>query len=441
MSDVEPKTHSEPEASDSLTKWDVLMKQPASDSLENESRSSEIDEQKEQTTDSNREKLVERAKLYRKFGKIALCLSKLDEGQRAATEATNTTGEALNDPEDVQADALITQIENTLKDVDKSLSKQIDYSIINHKQINTKDALEHELQSGTSIPELDIRFDKDGKPWISHSPRAGARFFFSKPIHTLSSKEVAEYGQRLSLEDGLGIVGQYMKDNPNHKVVLELKELGPSADTRKTYLESVKTLLVQSNLIDAAIFATLSPSILKSTHDVFPNNSKILNGGICPIISYDLADKSLKGDEKDQEFAMKAPNLELFFSNSAEITERADGYGKQTGYLWTRLPKETVDTLAKLNKNGNSGAASLTLVNKFANILDKFSPKTAQKIREHYAEQLDRLGIKKQVAISKKNPAENLQKTVAQMGKDTILYSDTSPGDWAVDLPEKSEQE
>ena len=77
MSDVEPKTHSEPEASDSLTKWDVLMKQPASDSLENESRSSEIDEQKEQTTDSNREKLVERAKLYRKFGKIALCLSSL----------------------------------------------------------------------------------------------------------------------------------------------------------------------------------------------------------------------------------------------------------------------------------------------------------------------------------------------------------------------------
>ena len=367
MSDVEPKTHSEPEASDSLTKWDVLMKQPASGSLENESQSSEVDEQKEQTTDSNREKLVERAKLYRKFGKIALYLSKLDEGQRAAIEATNTTGEALNDPEDVQADALITQIENTLKDVDKSLSKQIDYSIINHKQINTKDALEHELQSGTSIPELDIRFDKDGKPWISHSPRAGARFFFSKPIHTLSSKEVAEYGQRLSLEDGLDIVGQYMKDN--------------------------------------------------------------------------LADKSLKDDEKDQEFAMKAPNLELFFSNSAEIAERADGYGKQTGYLWTRLPKETVETLAKLNKNGNSGAASLTLVNKFANILDKFSPKTAQKIREHYAEQLDRLGIKKQVAISKNNPAENLQKTVAQMGKDTILYSDTSPGEWAVDLPEKSEQE
>lgn len=441
MSDVESITQSEPEVPDGSNKWDILMKQPASDSLENGSQTDEINKQAEQTTDSNREKLIERARLYRKFGKMALYLSKLDKEQETVTEETNITGEALNTPEDIQADALITQIENTLKDVDKSLDKQIDYSIINHKQINTKDALEHELQSGTSIPELDIRFDKDGKPWISHSPRAGTRFFFSKPIHTLSSKEVTEYGQRLSLEDGLDIVRQYTEDNPDHKVVLELKELGPSADTRKAYLESIKTLLEQSNLTDAAIFATLSPSILKSTHDVFPNNSKILNGGICPIISYNLADKSLKGDEKDQEFAMKAPNLELFFSNSAEIAERADGYGKQTGYLWTRLPKETVATLAELNKNGNSGAASLTLVNKFANILDKFSPKTAQKIREHYAEQLDRLGIKKQVAISKKNPAENLQKTVSQMGKDTILYSDTSPGEWAVDLPEKSEQE
>ena len=28
----------------------------------------------------------------------------------------------------------------------------------------TKEALEDELQGGSSIPELDIRFDKDGKP-------------------------------------------------------------------------------------------------------------------------------------------------------------------------------------------------------------------------------------------------------------------------------------
>ena len=48
----------------------------------------------------------------------------------------------------------------------------------------------------------------------------------------------------------------------------------------------------------------------------------------------------------------------MFFSNSTEVVERQDGYGKQTGYLWTRLPKETVDTLVKLNQGGKTGSAT-----------------------------------------------------------------------------------
>ncbi|MBR3131799.1 hypothetical protein IKG33_00050 [Candidatus Saccharibacteria bacterium] len=414
------------------------------------------DERKSDDTEDKTEKLIGRAKLYRKFGGMALLAKQLDEGGHLKTTPSETgdsqfadhaqkevgleNHESLDSPEDVQAEALIEQIEAALELVDKSLGNQIDYSIINHKQINTRDALEHELQSGTSIPELDIRFDKDGKPWISHSPRAGARFFFSKPIHKLSSKEVAGIEQRLSLEDGLGIFKKYYEDNPDHKVVLELKELGPSPDTRQAYLESIRDLLEQNGLTEAAIFATLSPSILKATHAVFPENSKILNGGICPVISYDIAEKSLEETPKEQEFAMKAPNLELFFSNSTEIAERPDGYGKQTGYLWTRLPLETVKTLARLNERGKVGAASLTLVNKFANILDKLSPKTAKKVREHYAAQLNKLGIRKQVAIAKNNPVESLKKTKEQMGDDAIIYSDTSPGEWAADLPEKPKQ-
>jgi len=152
------------------------------------------------------------------------------------------------------------------------------------------------------------------------------------------------------------------------------------------------------------------------------------------VISYDLAEKSL-GPDEDKEFELKLPNVELFFSNSSEVKERADGYGKQTGYLWTRLPRETVKTLRQMNENGGVGAASLTVVNKFANILDKLSPKTAKKLREHYAAQLDQLGIRKQVAISKSNPAESLMRTKAQMGQDSIIYSDVSPGDFAADLP------
>ncbi len=393
------------------------------------------------------EKTLNRAKLYRDFGRIAVALTDYEEVLLAShdkdthQEDTSTfniksSPEKEKSPEEEQADALIKQLEEALGVVDQSIENQLDYQIVNHKQINTKDALEHELQSGSGIPELDIRFDKDGKPWISHSPRAGARFFFSKPIHTLHSDEVAKIGERLSLEEGLEMFKTYKKDNDKHRVVLELKELGPSAETRKEYLENIRTLLEENDLVDSAIFATLSPSILKSTHEIFPENSKILNGGIAPVISYDLAEKSM-GEAEDKEFAFKLPNVELFLSNSTEIAERADGYGKQTGYLWTRLPKETVQALKKMNENGGVGAASLTVVNKFANVLDKFSPKTAKTLREHYAAQLDKLGIRKQVAISKSNPMESLLRTKEQMGQDSIIYSDTSPGDWAANLPKK----
>lgn len=402
----------------------------------------ETEEPKSEEEGSDVEKMLDRAKLYREFGRVAVALTNMEEALSASQNETVMPGgegsfptpEVIKSPEDEQADALIKQLESALSDVDRSLENQLDYEIVNHKQINTRDALEHELQSGTSVPELDIRFDKDGKPWISHSPRAGARFFFSKPIHTLHSEEVEAYGQRLSLEDGLDIFQQYFEDNPNHKVVLEIKELGASKEAAEELLENIRVMLEERGLTDTAIFATLSPAILKAVHDKFPENSKILNGGIAPVISYDLAEKS-EGPDEDKEFAVKLPNVELFFSNSSEIKDHADGYGKQTGYLWTRLPKETVQTLRKMNETGGVGAASLTVVNKFANILDKISPKTAKKLREHYAAQLDKLGIRKQVAIAKSNPAESLLRTKAQMGQDSIIYSDVSPGDFAADLP------
>jgi len=403
-------------------------------------------ESQEETPEKKLEKLASRAKLYKRGQKVMLALQSYEAYQAQKEKVADETQEQElsqeidESAEDLQADALITQLETALGGIDRSLQNQIDYAIINHKQINTRDALEQELQSGTSIPELDIRFDKDGKPWISHSQRAGTRFFFSKPIHELHSEEVEKIGKRLSLEDGLEMIKEYYKDNPNHRVVLELKELGPNTGTHREYLERIKTMLEQAGLEQAAIFATLSPSILRSTHDIFPENSKILNGGIAPVISYDLAEKS-QGEDQQKEFAFKLPNVELFFSNSSEIAERPDGYGKQTGYLWTRLPKETVATLRGMNESGGVGAASLTVVNKFANILDKLSPKMAKKLREHYAAQLDQLGIRKQVAIAKKKPLESLVRTKEQMGQDAIIYADVDPGNWAAELPTKDKGE
>ena len=85
-----------------------------------------------------------------------------------------------------------------------------------------------------------MRFDKDGNPKISHSPRAGVIFLFSKPIHQMSTEEVAKYGKRLSLKEGLELFKQYYEDNPDHRVVLEIKELGDSDKSAEERLKNMR---------------------------------------------------------------------------------------------------------------------------------------------------------------------------------------------------------
>ncbi len=396
----------------------------------NSDQTSEWDTLAEQQINS--ESVIERAQRYRRFGKIALALSAMEDS--APTKAE--THEEMETVEEKQADAFIAQLEEALGTVGKSLQNQLDYNIVNHKQINTKDALLEELESGTAIPELDIRFDKDGKPWVSHSPRAGARFLFSKHIHELSSEEVEGLGQRLSLEDALKLVQGY-NENGDHKVVLEIKELGASEEGRKKLLETVGGLLEQTELKDSAIFATLSPDLMGSIHDVFPENSKILNGGIAPVISCNI-EKSLDANEGgEHEFPIKIPGVELFISSLTKAPKHNDGYGKQTGYLWLKLPTNAVKTLSKMNADGKVGAASLTIVNKVANVLEMLNPEAAMALRKKYAEKVHGLGMKVQAAISKKDPLGGMKKTMEAMGDDTIFYSDTSPGEFAADLPEK----
>ncbi len=366
--------------------------------------------------------LAEEAALYRKFGKASLALASLEEH------------ESLKSIEEEQVDAFIDQFENVLDSVDTSLQNQLDYNIVNHKQINTREALEEELQSGTAIPELDIRFDEEGKPWVSHSPRSGTRFLFSKQIHEATSEEVKNTGGRLSLEEALTLVEQYNGKN-DHRVVIEIKELGPTEEGRKDLLENVGTLLAQTGLKESAIFATLSPDLLASIHDSFPHNSKILNGGIAPVISCEI-EKSLDNPDKGGlEFPIKFPGMELFISSLVKAPKNNDGYGKQTGYLWVRLPKEAVQTIAKMNEEGQIGGASLTIVNKMANVLGLFNPKAAQMLRKKYADKIHSLGIRVQTAISKTNPKDSLIETREAMGEDTIFYSDVSPGDFAEYLP------
>ena len=59
-------------------------------------------------------------------------------------------------------------------------------------------------------------------------------------------------------------------------------------------------------------------------------------------------------------------------------------------------------------------------------------------MRKRYAKQLEQLNLTPQIRVAKKKSAENLLKVNKEIGRDTVAYADTSPGDWAEDLPDKS---
>ena len=482
-------------------------KSPAVEAPEQKPEVQNTESQNAENQMSEPERLLQRANLYRKFGKVALALAAIEKarGEKSAAEflsgglaqeettpveasvsgkeikenvgiqsaekfnqkkkeaakldadekdaeefigksdKKSETAEKEKSPEDRQAEALLNQLRLALGDVDKSLENQIKYNIVYHKQINTKEALLEELQKGTGIPELDIRFDKDGTPWISHSPRAGGRFWFSrffgknaKPIHKMSTEEMKQNGSRLSLEEGLEILAEYAKDNPNHFPVLELKELGPSVETHHPYLASVKKMLEKNGFDKKTIFATLSPPILCATHDVFPDNPKILNGGIAPVISYNLGENSKK-EKSGKKFRFKIPGVELIFSNAKKIEQQPDGYGKQTGYLWSRLPEETVKILQESREKTGIGAASLTVVNKFADVLQIFSSRAAEAVRRHYRGEVEKLDLDIQAQISKKNMEKSARDVLHQMGEGTIIYSNKSH-DWSGFDPDEEDE-
>ena len=72
------------------------------------------------------ESLSERAAKYKKMGKMAVALASYENRE---------SDELLSEE---QVDAFIKQFETAFDSVSISLQNQLDYNIVNHKQINTK---------------------------------------------------------------------------------------------------------------------------------------------------------------------------------------------------------------------------------------------------------------------------------------------------------------
>ncbi|MDR0591238.1 MAG: hypothetical protein LBG75_01610 [Candidatus Nomurabacteria bacterium] len=360
---------------------------------------------------------VNRARLYVLFRNMASLLQKYD---------------ATKDHDRKQY--LATRLEAELKLVDKSLANQITHKIVAHRHINDIDSLKAELQGATATPELDVRFDKNGKGWVSHSPRTGLPWV-SPMLHKLTSQQITQRGKRLSLDDALHLIAKYKRDNKHHRVVIELKELGPNARFDNRCLEGVKQSLESSRLTGSVSIATLSPYILTLAHAKMPGVPLFLNGGVTPVFSRHLAYNANSSKGKGRTLTvLKLPNIELLAASSSQVSQRADGYGKHTAYLYTRYPNKVVDIMREHHRNESGGAVFLTVVNIMAQLLDKFSTHQGKKLRQYYADQFDELGVAKGSGISRRDSLQSYKKVKSQFGADTVIYANDNPGQWAYEI-------
>lgn len=427
-----PSNNSEPEELDSSLEQE---------SVDTPDGQEQLDTPVEQISARKRlEEYEKKAQKYQRFGnKVMKYLSSQTKEylQNTAVDQEQNEETAF---EDRQAEALIEQYENTFDLIKKSKQAQQDRFIVSHDQVNTLNEVRKELESGAAIIELDVRFDKDGKPWVSHSPRAGARFLFSKPIHESTSEEVEKIGKRMSLEDALSLVKEYNEDG-NQSVVIEVKELGPTEEGRAKRLSNVGELLEKNGLKESAAFATLSQDLLGSIHDAFPDNSKFLNGGIMLGISCQI--QNSKGDffGKDLEIPIKFPGMELYITGKVEPPKHNDGYGKQSGYLYFGLSPKTVDILSGMNEKGKTGSASLTIVSKMAEVVRMVNPKAGDALLKKYTDKLRSMNIKPQAWVPTWRKEKGIENAGNIMGEDAVLYSnDRNIGDTAAKLPEKNNQ-
>ena len=202
---------------------------------------------------------------------------------------------------------------NSLENLNKSLKNQIEYQIVNHQRIDNLNDLKAELCGGTSTPELEIRFDAGHQPWVSHSARIGRLGL----INHLYSEELQD--KKLSLEESLKLFKEYLDDNPNHRLVLDIKELGANVTEGKMDLENVKDLLVKYDLKRCVIFSVSSPCILGMIHFAFPSSSIILKGGIIPVISANLAQLARPQYERVSEQRIAFLDSELYISDSSMV--------------------------------------------------------------------------------------------------------------------------
>lgn len=339
-----------------------------------------------------------------------------------------------------------------------SLQNQKEYGLVDKRWMREPEFMRNALEKGRLAMELDVRIDKDGKFWVSHA--TGAKSSVLPPfIHAMTTEEMEEKGKRFTVDEAFDIFSKY-KDR-GHKLILELKTLGPKEENFPKVLESLKKLIDEKGLQEAVAISSLSPAILMATHETIPEMPLILNGGIIPGISYERpADKQTKvekaisglvgriipTDKKWRAFALNLPVFgkvfELVVSASEKTIVRPDGEGTQTGYALTRLPEDLINVLHE-QKEGEKkfgGMVSLSAVTILASVLETLgATEKAKEMRRYYNEVVDELGLEKMATtwgqgltkipllgntlFKNLKPKEQIDVFKEQLGLNTMVYT------------------
>ncbi len=339
-----------------------------------------------------------------------------------------------------------------------SLKNQEEYGLVDKRWMREPEFMKNALEKGRLAMELDVRIDKDGKFWVSHA--TGARSSVLPPfINAMTTEEMEEKGRRFTVEEAFEIFSKY-KDR-GHKLILELKTLGPDEKKFPEVVESLKKLIDEKGLSEAVAVSSLSPGVLMSVHESIPEMPLILNGGIVPIVSYEkpagkqtktekavsnILRKIIPTDKKWRAFGLDLPVLgkvfEVVVSASEKTIRRPDGEGTQTGYALTRLPEDLVKVLREQRKKGMKfgGMVSLSAVTILASVLENLgATKEAEEMRRYYNEIVDDLGLGKMATtwgqglnkipllgntlFKNLKPEEQIRIFKEQLGIDVLIYT------------------
>lgn len=219
--------------------------------------------EKEIGLDDNQTKAIATADKYYKYPEIAKNIKSMENIFKRTVNDKTDDFETKKEVQD-----LLANLVKAADFLDISLQKQKEYGLVDHRWvIGDRRFVKEALAAGRRTLELDVRIDEEFGFWISHA--TGAKKNSTPPhIHEMTTAEMEEKGNRPSLEE---VFKQFAEYKDEHKLVLELKTLGPDVAKFPEVVGHLKKLIEENKIDGSVAVASISPGILMAVHKEMPD--------------------------------------------------------------------------------------------------------------------------------------------------------------------------